>query len=167
MGKYLGGFKKYQVGDFKQLTKVLGDIAKDISQQIEQEAVQIAKDTIQETVYDRPLSEYYDRTGDLLKTPVVYNKWANAYGQGFTLAYDTTVLSTSPKRRVRTDGGWKTMLPQHLSVEGEDVRDYVMTWLNDGFPILNSGREYEAAHFKEMTEQRIRERIQQIINSYR
>ena len=167
MNKYVGGFKKYQVGNFKQLNKVLGDIAKEISVRIEKEAAEIAKETIKETVYSRPTSDYYERTEDLLDTPIVYNTWGNMYGRGFTLAYDTTVLSTSPKRRMRTDDGWKTMLGQHLGVNGQDVRDNVMTWLNDGFTIIGSGEEYEAAHFKEETEKRIRQRIQEIINSYK
>ena len=165
MNKYFDGFKKYQVGSFKQLTKVLGDIAKDVSTQLEKESVQIAKEVIEDTVYNRPSSEYYDRTGDLTKTPILMNKWKNLYGQGFSLAYDTTKLSASPKHRVRTDDGWKTMLGQHLGVNGEDVRDNIMTWLNEGFHIIGSDEEYEPAYFKEITEARIRARIQEIINS--
>ena len=167
MGKYLGGYKTYKVSDFKQLNRVLGEIAKETARQIEEEAVQIAKDTIEEVVYSRPTSDSYERTQDLLNTPFIYNKWKNAYGQGFSLAYDTTRLSASPKITLKTDDGWKTMLGQHMGVGKQNVKDYVMTWINEGFPIIGSGREYEATHFKEITEQRIRQRIQEIINSYK
>ena len=79
------------------------------------------------------------------------------------MAYDTTVLSTAPKRVI---DNWKTMLPQHMSVSGQDVRDYIITWLNDGFTIIGSNEEYKPTHIKEKTEERIQKRIQELINSF-
>lgn len=165
MGKYYNGYKKYKVDTISQLKRVLGDIAQEKAQQIQEEALQIAKDVLVEEIYSQPTSEYYDRTEELLDTPMIFNKWKNAYGQGFSLGYDTTILSTRYKYRVQDGGKWKTMLGQHMGVEGEDVRENVMNWLDEGFTIIGSERFYEGTHFTQIARERIRQRIQQIINS--
>ena len=157
----------YKAGSFKDVTSILNNIAKEISQQIEDEAIQIAKDAIQETVYERPLSEYYKRTNELTETPYTH-RWKNAYGQGFSLAYDTQLLTLSE--------GHGRFLPQHMSIKKKDgtnedeadrdVRDKIMQWLDEGFHILDTGKEYKAAEFTKLTKQRIEQKINEIIDLY-
>ena len=157
-GRYLGGYKKYTVDTVTELHRVLGQIAQETAQQIEQGALDIAKEVIREEIYGRPETEYYERTGEIEEAPTIVNRWRNAYGQGFQVALYSEHLTMRPFRVV----GGHRYLPQHMGVSGQDVRDNIYTWLNDGFPIFNSDREYKATYFKEIIQDRIKAYIKMV-----
>ena len=93
----------------QELEKALGNIAQNISSQLTENILQ--------DVYGNPVSEYYDRTMQFLKSVIKPNVTIKGDSVSVTIGMDSSLIESSL--------GGKNKLNKHMSVNGLDFYVYI------------------------------------------
>lgn len=106
----------------QELEKALRNIAQNISSQLTENILQ--------DIYGNPVSEYYDRTMQFLKSVIKPTVTIKGDSVSVTIGMDSSLIESSL--------GGKNKLNKHMSVDGSDVwngipiSEAILTWWDEG-----------------------------------
>jgi hypothetical protein len=95
---------------------------------------------VQEKIYDKPESPYYQRTGDFkrsIKLDKLYKSSAREYG--FKIYIDYNEIMKHPRDKYNVDGKYVWGWPKHESVFKDDVTKWIPLWMDLGHGGLAHG----------------------------